>query len=239
MAEQLLTLPEAADRLGVNERRVRALIKCGQLEARKAGGRWLLDPAAVDARRDLAVAGGRPLSPQNAWATLWLAAMPRGEPGPWSIYPMDRLARWRARQRLSRAPLAEALAGLAPRLRTRGRLRRLRAHPSDVPRILQEPDVVRTGVSAAADYGADIVAPGVVEAYVPVERLPALQRAYLLHPSSSPNVLIRAVEGPWPFPPGCRLAPPSAVALDLLDADDERTRRAGRELLVHLERRQA
>src|SRR3712207_2990243 len=128
MAEQLLTLPEAADRLGVNQRRVRAMIKSGQLEARKVGGRWLLDPAAVDARQDLVVADGRPLSTQNAWATLWLAAMPRGEPGPRGIYPMDRLARWRVRQRLSRAPLAEALARLAPRLRTRGRLHRLRAH---------------------------------------------------------------------------------------------------------------
>jgi len=233
--ESSLTVSGVAARLGVNQARVRAMIASGQLEARKVGGRWLLDQAAVDARLDLTVAAGRPLSTRSAWAVLWLATKPQPEPGSWDSYLKDRLVRWRARQRLGRGPVAEMLVGLAPRLRTRGRLHRARAHPSDVPRILDEPDVVWTGVSAAAAYAADIVALGVAEAYLPAARLPGLQQTYLLEPSSNPNVLIRAIDHIWPFPPGCRLAPPSAVALDLLDAGDERTRRAGRELLTRLE----
>lgn len=236
MVDDLLTVAEAAARLGVSARRVRAMIDSGQLEARKLGGRWLVDPAAVDARQDAAAVAGRPLSVRSAWALLGGQALPRGDSGRSAKGSSDRLLRWRTDRRLGRAPVGELLTGLAPRLWRRGRLHRLRAHPSDVSRILEEPDVVRSGVSAAAEYEADILAPGVAELYVSARRLPELRQKYLLESSRTPNVLLRAIEGSWPFPAGSRLAPPSAVALDLLEAEDERTRRAGRELLARLER---
>lgn len=236
MASNLvLTVREAADRLGVNEQRVRALINAGRLRARKVGGRWLIDSADVDMRRDGGVAGHRPFRPANAWAVLCLAARsPRSAPRPPGSFG-TRVARWRRRRRFEGKSVSGALLDLLPVLHTRGRLHRLRAHPGDVPRVIEEPHIVRTGVSAAADYGADIVAPGVAEFYVAQDRLSDLAARYLLEPSNQPNVLLRAVEGPWPFPPGCRVAPISAVALDLLEASDERTRRAGRELLSRLD----
>jgi hypothetical protein len=107
----------------------------------------------------------------------------------------------------------------------------MRAHPSDLPRLLEEPDVVRTGVSAAADVGADIVAPADMEAYAPAARFDELRARYFLEESNTPNVWLRLIHEPWPFPAGTRVAPATAVALNLLDSADERTRRAGRELL--------
>jgi excisionase family DNA binding protein len=233
--DDLLTVSEAARLLDVSEPRVYALVDSGALPAFRRGNQYLIHAVDVEARRAQGVANGRPLDQTSAWAVLWLAlARESGDLGPWGAY-LSRNTRWRIRQKLADGPLSRALLALAPRLRHRGHLLRLRAHPSDVPRIAEEPDVVRTGVSAAADVGADIVAPGILEAYVPAARIDDLRAQYLLEESRSPNVLLRTVRDPWPFPPNTRVAPATAVALDLLDSSDERTQRAGRELLRALE----
>jgi hypothetical protein len=88
-----------------------------------------------------------------------------------------------------------------------------------------------TGVSAAAVHGFDIHAPGIVEAYAPADTVLDLTRRYSLTRSVHPNVLLHAVIAPWPFEPDVRVVPPLVAALDLLDGDDERTRRAGRDYL--------
>lgn len=110
----------------------------------------------------------------------------------------------------------------------------MRAHPSDLARIGAERGLVRTGVSAAAEHGLDISAPGVLELYAPAETAARLVRKYALEPSSSPNVVLHVVDGAWPFGRDQRVAPGPIAALDLFDADDERTRRAGREYLARL-----
>lgn len=229
----MLAVNDAADRLGVHPSRVRALIAHGELAARKLGRNWIVDEGSVDERLDRPVEGGRPLSTANAWVLLWLTS--GVEPGRVLGYgDLSQSGRRRVRARVAAKSPSELLRDLGPRLRRRGTLRRFRAHPADVPRLLAEPTIVRTGVSAAADYGADIVAPGVAEAYLPLRSLADLRRTYLLEPASNPNVLLRTVERIWPFPSACMVAPMSAVALDLLDSDDERTRRAGRELLARI-----
>jgi len=231
-----LTAGEAAHRLGVTQKRVYSLVASGALSARRLGNRFLLDPSEVEARKVQGIVTGRPLDQTSAWAVLWLAlARDTRDLGPWGAY-LARNTRWRVRQKLGEGPLATELAALAPRLRRRGRLVRMRAHPSDLPRLLDEPDLVRTGVSAAADVGADIVALTDVEAYAPAARFDELRNRYLLEESSNPNVWLRLVDEPCPFPPGTRVAPTTAVAIDLLDSADERTRRAGRELLDAIER---
>jgi hypothetical protein len=115
---------------------------------------------------------------------------------------------------------------LAPRLRRRATVKRLRAHPSDLSRLAEEAEVVRTGVSAAREHGLDVEASGVLEAYVSAEALPRLTRRYLLEPSESLNVIVHVVSGAWPFPAGMRVAPAHVVALDLHDSGDQRTQRA-------------
>ena len=53
--------------------------------------------------------------------------------------------------------------------------------------------------------------------------------------SERANLLFRVVEDDlWPFPDEADVAPPAVVAVDLLESDDERSRRAGVELLQRL-----
>ena len=233
----LITVNEAAKRLGVSKKRVYALAATGALTPHPLGSnRYLLDPVEVEARGTQEIVNGRPLDQASAWAILWLGlARDRGDLGPWGAY-LARNTRWRLRNRLGTGDLAESLAALAPRLRNRARSIHLRAHPSDLPRLLAEPHVVRTGVSAAADVGADIIAANEAEAYVPADDVADLRKKYFLEESRNPNVHLRVVEPPWPFPSESSVAPRSAVAVDLLDSPDQRTRRAGRELLASLDR---
>jgi hypothetical protein len=123
------------------------------------------------------------------------------------------------------------LQDLLPALVRRGHRLKLRAHASDLVRIEAEPDVVRSGVSAAVEHGLEIVAPGVFEAYVPARRLSQIERRYRLRPSADANVILHVVDGPWPFAPNRRAVPRLAAVLDLLDDDDERSRRAAQRAL--------
>ena len=53
--------------------------------------------------------------------------------------------------------------------------------------------------------------------------------------SERANVVLRVVEDHlWPFPEGAAVAPPAVAAVDLLECDDERSKRAGAELLQRL-----
>jgi hypothetical protein len=87
-------------------------------------------------------------------------------------------------------------------------------------------------VSAASEYRLEIVAPGVLEAYVPTLSLDRLERRYHLQPSADPNVILHVVDGPWPFDRDRRIAPRLAAVLDLLDDNDERSRLAARRALT-------
>jgi hypothetical protein len=95
--------------------------------------------------------------------------------------------------------------------------------------------VVLSGVSAAAAHGAGLTALGVLEAYVRAGDLAALIHEYALagpSPGVAVNVLLRVPAPRWPFAEGERIAGRAVVAVDLIDAGDERSVRAGRRLLA-------
>lgn len=48
MSDTMLTVKEAADRLGVTDARVRQIILAGQLRARKFAGSWMVDVGDLD-----------------------------------------------------------------------------------------------------------------------------------------------------------------------------------------------
>lgn len=222
MPARELTVAEVAERLGRDASRVRQLLRTGALDGERRGRDWLVDPASVDRLQAAERGRGRPLSPAHAWALLWLASgdarlrtMANGWLQPWAAWRLRRILAhgdWRAR---------------LPLLRRRAQVHHLRAHPSDLPRLQADHDFVATGVSAADIHDFDIVAPGTLEGYVPADRLGELREEYLLEPGDRPNVILHEVDEPWPFPLGMRVAPPIAVAADLAEASDERTRRAG------------
>jgi hypothetical protein len=56
---------------------------------------------------------------------------------------------------------------------------------------------------------------------------------YALEPNANrPNLIVRVVDDDvWPFDDDANVAPWPVVAVDLLDSNDERSRRAGLELI--------
>lgn len=208
---------EAARLLGVSPQRVRALAAAGQLPAYKQAGRWFIERRALEKRLREGQLHGRPFKAAQAWGLIALAEGGKAE---WLDAP--------ERSRLRRVLRQRNWEQIVPCLQGRSKRLPLRAHSSDLRRLASESDLVRSGISAASDHRFEIVEPGAFEAYVSSRRLGELQRRYRLKASDDPNVVLRVIEGVWPFPPHSRVAPRLAAALDLLDDDDERTRRAGR-----------
>lgn len=210
----------AAVHLGVSERRVRALARSGLLRAQLVGGRWLIDPSAVDHRRALARSPGRPIGAETVWALLFRAS---GAEPSWR----PAAARRRLRSRLRAHSLARDLG----RLRLRAEVRYFLGSEAAQNALREHPHAVASGVSAADVYGADVLAPGVVDAYLPAVEAQRFAHAFALHEveGQRANIILRAAAF-WPFD-GWRVAPRAVVAADLADALEERTRRAGLRLL--------
>lgn len=217
----LLSAAEAAQRLGVTPRRVYALIDAGMLQAERVGGRLLVDRDAVEARVGAEPRVGRPFSPRRAWALLLLAA---GQE-PSELDPATR-------SKLRRILRERDLWLMRNRFVRRAERRPVRAHSSDLGRIAAEPDVVRTGARHAADAGLDLVAPDApLELYVDGRTADRLAGRYRLSPSRQPNLVLRVVpDAVRPWLRGA-IAPWTAVALDLADDLDPRSRDVAREVL--------
>jgi excisionase family DNA binding protein len=221
----LLSVADASQRLGVDPSRVRQLVRSGELRASRVGRQWLLDADAVDERaRRRPSHRGRPLAPRSAWGLLVRAA---GQEPDW----LDRVERSRIRRRL-RNLAANPDVDLRALLRSRADVHHFYAHPAAIPRLLAEPGVIRSGASAVSEVGADLIAADVAEAYVSGKRLDQLIRRYRLRPADHPNLILRVPRTVWPFSPHQMVAPVPVVAADLLDADDDRSQRAGRQLFA-------
>jgi excisionase family DNA binding protein len=223
-------ISEAARRLGVRRSWVHQLIRAGALDADRVGSQLLVDPASLQRRLAANLPPGRPLAPQQAWALLALAS-DDPELIAYCLQGLSPAIVSRLRGRLRH----ETIGDLAPRLRARARTVRLRADPSDLAEIESDPAVVLTGSSGANEHDFDVNAPGFVEAYVAEDQVNRLTDSYVLEPSAHPNVVLHVVPGRWPFPENRRVAPAVIAALDLLESDDERARRAGRSALDRLD----
>jgi len=216
-----LSPAEAADRLGVSPRRVYALIDEGRLRGERVGGRILIHRDEVEARAGGAPANGRPFSARRGWALLLLAA----GLDPAGLAPD-------ARSKLRRMLRERDLWAMRARFATRAERRVLLAHTSDLARIAADPGVVRTGAAAAADAGLPLVAPGApLELYVDAVTAERLIGRYRLTPSARGNVTLRVVPDEvraWLSGP---VAPWPAVALDLAEDGDPRSRNVARAAL--------
>ena len=92
--------------------------------------------------------------------------------------------------------------------------------------------MVAGGATAASDYGVGLVGGDVTEAYVSSRQLAVVAERYALEEDPErPNLLLRVVDDHvWPFEADVKIAPRAVVAVDLLELDDDRSRRAGLEL---------
>jgi hypothetical protein len=121
---------------------------------------------------------------------------------------------------------SHSIAVHATSFRDRARVEDFDAHPSELARILDRRDVLKTGISAADEVdlvGGDSAA----EVYAPADRRGALIDEHVLESGPGP-VRIRWVnDDVWPLldEDGDGRAPRVAVLLDLLEHDDPRARR--------------
>lgn len=219
----LIGVVEAAEELGVSPRRVRQMLAEGNLRGERVGRAWVVEHEALERAAAKRPEVGRPWRAEAVWAFLALASGREID-----VSPVDRL---RLRRRLE-----DGVRANLGRLRARSDEHRVYGHPSVLQPILQLAGVVRSGVSAAVDYSIDVVAQEVAEAYVRSSELRDLVERFALDESSDrPNLILRAVDdAAWPFEAGDEVAPPIVAAVDLLEADDERSRRAGVDLLERL-----
>ena len=217
---------EAARSLGVHDSRIRRLIASGELPARKVGNRWLVDQSALERRLVFGRERGRPLAPENAWGLLYLAS---GEPAPWLASDVRSRLRRRLRER--------SLDDVRPRLGKRARPRYFLGGDRVRAQRLRERRFVRSGISAAAEHGADVRSRELLDGYLPEEALDRLVYRFALRPvdERQADLVLRGVSGSWPFD-GRRVAPRAVVAVDLADSVDQRTRRAGEALLRTFDR---
>jgi excisionase family DNA binding protein len=225
--DQPVPIPEAAQLLGVSADRARALAVSGQLPALKLGDRWFVERAALEQRLRRGVLEGRRFSPRNAWALLLLAS---GE----QVGEIDPSVR----SRLKRALARDGLVDLAPRLTDRAAPQSFRSHPGEIAHLLEDPDLIRSGISAGAE-DFELVSGREADGYVQSAMLDRVVSDHALEPSGAQgNVKLRVVpDEVWSLPSGRQVAPEAAIALDLAEASDPRSARAGEKALRELDRR--
>ncbi len=219
MSLDVISVPDAAQALDVDPSRVRALLARGRLDGEKVGGRWLVSGHSLRALQDSPRERGRRLRPANAWAVLALAS---GEAVPWVGNE--------ERRRLAKLLGVKKLSGLVGRLGERSRVERFFAHPGVLGSLQDADSVVPAGAHAARDQGARLLPGREADLYVAEAHLPDLEREFALEPSEQPNAIVRVLPaGLWPFVD--RRMPLAAVAVDLAELSDARSRRIGRELI--------
>lgn len=210
MAARPITIPEAAERLGVVPQRVRALAQAGELDAVRARGVWLVDADSLAKRMLLtelgvAASSARPWSQPIAWA-----AMRALDEDNALLAELDRKARYRLRRRLDDPDAA----GLLAAVRNRARVIRASVHPSRAAGLREL--VVPSGITGAGIHGFGLTGDDAVDGYLSADALGGVRRALRIRESDTGAHLLRVVADEWVLQ-GLEVAPRLAVAADLLD----------------------
>ena len=154
-----------------------------------------------------------------AWAVLLLAS---GHASAADDAAGQARYRSRVRQWLRDHPLAQH----ARALRARAQPEEFDAHPSEIVRILERPDVLITGISSGDLVGL-VGGSAAAEVYAPVGRRSALVKEHALAPGPGPVRVRWVPDALWPLlaRDQDRRAPRAAVLVDLLEHHDPRARR--------------
>ena len=210
-----LSVHEAAELLRRDRTRIYALVRSGDLVGvpDADGGTLRIERSSLERWQVAGGSRGSPQTPRNAWAIVGLSSgddalcertlglLPRVEDAS------------RARARLA----SQSLLELVPRLRRRATLAVLHVPAHVFAALEKDAALVRTGASAAGPYGWDELASGqcwTLDAYIQADALRRVE-ASMVGMAGSPTrpILLRAVDGVWPFPPNYQLAPQPLAAL--------------------------
>ena len=228
-----VTVTEAAQRLGVHQSRVRALLSAGTLHGRRVGSQWLISIDDVEQRKAL-ISGGaksRAMSTRTAWAA---AALADAGQATW----ITASERTRLRKRLLQHKDAAALATYQRWLASRQvSSTRYRVAESDLADLLQAQGVVATGLTAACAYDLGLGTSGQADIYVTDDVAQRLINDFFLIASDQGNLTVRVVDGTWHLDTastvnGQLVTPRLITAVDLLDQRDARSTATGRDLLT-------
>ena len=225
------TTREAADILGVSDRRVRALVAQGDLDAVRAGRTLLIQPEALARHHVLGPAASRSLSPRMSWASLLTDLGTRDGAMVAAALGLTSSERGRLLQLpLRRAPDWQWL------VRRRARPARYAIRPAYLPDLLASAEVSRSGVSALDDYDVDLTTRSdTAEVYVAASLADEIVHEFSLRSDDPGNLLVHVLPDLAPLPD--LLAPRgvmtmATVAVDLLERGESRARRAGLELIA-------
>ena len=222
----ILSVTEAASRLGVSRRRVLQLIKSGSLPARGVGSSWIIDERDLD-RLD-GRAHGRPVGPASAWA---IAALLAGQ-GDW-LSPVQRS---RARSRVAGiggiGDAEQLVSSWRSLLRQRARRLELSVAEADLGGVRDEERIVLSGLSLPS---SGIAATDIVEGYVIDAELSQLCIDHLMVRADGPGVSSNVVlHIPEVAPRSWRrlVADPAIQAADLADHRHPRAQAAAAQILL-------
>jgi excisionase family DNA binding protein len=213
----LISVREAADALGISPAAVRHKVTSGLLPAVKHGRDWQVEERAVRGLARQPAGAGRPLATEMAWAVLLYASGDLEAADQMLDHP-----RYRARVRswLRDHPLPDH----APRLRARARSERFDVHPSELPRLLERADLMRSGLSSQGALGL-VGGSRDVDAYGPESIREALIDEHALQPGDGPVLLRWVHDSVWERLPDAYSAPMAVMMTDLMESDDPRVRR--------------
>lgn len=225
----VISVAQAAERLGVSVPRIHQRIADGSLSAERIGSQWAVDERSLLRVQERSKAG-RPLAARSAWAVIAAAEDDRER-----LRSSGSAAAARAKMQLKRLlepavdPPAEedAVRELSASLRSifRNRAQRLglRAAPADLADLRAD-----ARWAALVDLGATGIASADVEGYLAESDLERVVKDYLLVDADrDANVVIHVIaDGQYPFP-GSRLR----LAADLAEHRGPREEARAAELL--------
>ena len=202
-----ISTSEAAIAAGVTEQRVRAMIASGALEARRVGGRWVIESRDIDASRR----NGRPMTTRNAWCLLALAS---GD----EVEGVRAEERYRLRKRLARLRDVEDKA-LVVRSWLARRADRSEYEASDAAAVERDERAMRSGLS---DARSGLTRSNEAEVYVLANHARAFERDHALFrvQRGMGNIVVHVVADDL-----ASMMRPSALltAADLSERSDERS----------------
>lgn len=221
----VVSVQEAARRLGASPAWVRRMAASGEIPAYRLGREWAVDERGLGRVRPRR--RGRPLGARASW--LFLGAL-SGEA--LNLPPASRVEAKRARDR---AAAAKANGMGSVDVSPRADLRRFSGTPVQVMALISDRRVVRSGISAAFALGSDLLdSAREFEGYVRERDLRALVKDLNLEAApigDRGRVLLRVPRPVWPFVAGAVIAPRGVVAADLSEASDPRSQEAADGLL--------
>jgi hypothetical protein len=220
-----LPVSDAAQRLGVSEQRVRAMISAGSIEAEKVAGVWWIPAASFAMLTVSHRQGGRPLSATSAWALLLLAS---GEPVEW--------ASSKVRSRTAATLDDHGLGGAFGKLGRRAARHVYEVHVAELSRLAGSADLMLGGVSAAGAHKLGLQGGDELEAYVAAGAIAGIAKRHGLVAGGEPNVVLRAVPDEIWSIVRRRVAPIAVVLADLAEHSDARARRVAYDRAGRLDR---